>query len=701
MAKLLMELLEYSNTKTKTGFRECLHSLPDAPDEAYRQLWARILSQEENDAILARQIFSWVTFSEQPLTIKDLQYGLHLSTDPQIWPFDADDLIPEEELGSVCLGVIALKPKTSVIAFVHHTAEIFFPRFLISEFAIEAQRQIAVSCMRYIKLLGRSEACAPDKDIPLQAYAGVHWGTHVAKAGPAVRSIDVVELLTNEGDLRRASTLLQQTLWKDNHSMFRTRVPVIESITSLHLAAYFGLIEVTDQLLSKDEILIDHGGDGYWTALRWAVISQQSEMVLHLTTQGAELEIPDDDGNDVLMWALGHGQDYASFGDFDIYDCSIHIGNTYHYGSLDQMIAHPHYDTVVISRTSSEILRFLVTNTTAINKRNIAGRSTLSIAAENRHTDLVDHLLHRGANMDLVDNNGMTALLWALQPKRQHLFENINVYGDACVHIGLHITVDSSIRETHDPLKSEDDSGRYESMLLLLVGCQLDAKDTFGRTALSLAAGKGLSVLANTLLESGADVTIVDDSGRTAYNWASLRPMSHRTRVDKVNVFDSAKVLIGVQCEWRNFGSDCMPTMPKMDESRTLLAATLLEHLSSQRQEASEFDLPVGTIDDGSAYPQSVFSSIAANDNSRVIVGSSGTGTWIHTEELVTNSSANGCSRVVFGALGFHSPVTFLDELTSEELGARNIIIRKMERDSGPVTEVFRQKLAARDANHH
>jgi ankyrin repeat protein len=578
MAKLLMELLARPNHMTKNSFRDQLRNLPDAPEDAYRQLWRRILGQEEQHALLAQHIFSWVTFSEQPLTVKDLQYALHLETDPQALPFDPDDLTLEEKLGSVCLGVIAVKPKTSVIAFVHHTAKLFFPTFLTSEFAIEAQRRIAISCMRYMKLLGRLRYYSLPKSHPLLFYAGVHWATHVAKIHPSLILDDVVSFLLDDEGLRGAATLLQQFLWIDSESMFRTRAPVIKDITPLHVAAYFGLIDVARRLLSGAYELIDHTGDDYWTALRWAVINRQSAMVLYLTTQGAELELTDNEGNDILMWALGHDHDLSRLADINIHGCSFHIGDTFLYSSFERMAR---YNDVVIpdARTSTEILHFLVLNTVSINARNVAGRTSLTIAAKHRHLDILGHLLQKGANVNTADERDMTALLWALQSSSATVLENINVHGQACVHIGPHIIIDSSLPEDFNSGDIISGLSSYESMLIQLVGIDLDTKDHDGRTALSLAAGKGLSTLVATLLQRGADVTTVDDKNLTAYEWAFFQPAPHRTHIRNVTVDDSSDVFIGAQFQYRDLDLPSVRSVPEMDGPRALISETLLEHM--------------------------------------------------------------------------------------------------------------------------
>ena len=583
MAKLCMTLLASRDYETKNDFRNSLANLPDAPDEAYRQLWARIVHQRKSDATLAQRIFSWVTFSEQPIAIKDLQYALHLDTNPQSWPFDPDDLTLEARLGSVCLGVIAVKPKTSVIGFVHHTAELFFPRFFatdFADFAVKSQRQIAISCMHYMKLLGRLRLDSDLDSTPLLLYAGVHWATHVIKNNSIMMQDDVVEFLCDIDGLRGAASLLRQSLFTKGSTMRGVRVPVIDNITSLHIAAYFGLVDGAKRLFARDQVFVEHNADDYWTALRWATINQQFAMVQYLMAQGADIDLEDDEGNNLIMWSLGHDQDSSRLGDLHIWNCSIHVGETYHYRSLEEA-AQPIDVVTSESRTSSEILDFLVKNTKSIHTKNKAGLSTLAIAAKHRHLGLVHYLIEKGADVNTIDKSGMTPLLWALQPnqRRELSLANINVWGDACVHVGPHIIIDPSLPVHQGSGDMGMDSSSYESILLMLVGDNLDAKNSHGRTALSLAAEKGLMQLVTVLLKGGADVTPVDDNGMTAYDWAVCPPVAHRTYTKNVNVWGSAQVFIGVQYEYRELDPHSSRAPPKTDLSRNLLAANLRKHM--------------------------------------------------------------------------------------------------------------------------
>jgi hypothetical protein len=122
-------------------------------------------------------------------------------------------------------------------------------------------------------------------------------------------------------------------------------------------------------------------------------------------------------------------------------------------------------------------------------------------------------------------------------------------------------------------------------MLLLLVGNELDLKDHFGRTSLSLAAESGLRSLVNKLLTCGADATSVDVENRSARDWALSPPKPHRVQISRVEIQDSAQVLLGVQYEYRNLDTEASAWGPvpedEVEDSQILVAEDLSRYTRS------------------------------------------------------------------------------------------------------------------------
>jgi hypothetical protein len=125
-------------------------------------------------------------------------------------------------------------------------------------------------------------------------------------------------------------------------------------------------------------------------------------------------------------------------------------------------------------------------------------------------------------------------------------------------------------------------------MLLLLVGNELDLKDHFGRTSLSLAAESGLRSLVNKLLTCGADATSVDVENRSARDWALSPPKPHRVQISRVEIQDSAQVLLGVQYEYRNLDTEASAWGPvpedEVEDSQILVAEDLSRYTRSGGQ---------------------------------------------------------------------------------------------------------------------
>ena len=115
-----------------------------------------------------------------------------------------------------------------------------------------------------------------------------------------------------------------------------------------------------------------------------------------------------------------------------------------------------------------------------------------------RHTDTVKLLLVRGADVNIQDHFGQTALICAA------------VYGWA------------------------------ETVKMLLdARADIDIQDKFGRTALMMAAAWGHTRIMELLMQAGADISIGDNDGKTAFD---MLKENHPQEYDKW-ISDTARKL--------------------------------------------------------------------------------------------------------------------------------------------------------------
>lgn len=94
--------------------RAALESLSDSIDVAYEQVMARMEEQTESRKILARRVLSWVTYSRQQLSLKELQHALAVA--PGMKDVDEDSIYNQDLLTSVCVGLVVLDEKAASFA---------------------------------------------------------------------------------------------------------------------------------------------------------------------------------------------------------------------------------------------------------------------------------------------------------------------------------------------------------------------------------------------------------------------------------------------------------------------------------------------------------------------------------------------------------------------------------------------------------
>ena len=231
------------------------------------------------------------------------------------------------------------------------------------------------------------------------------------------------------------------------------------------------------------------------------------EIVKVLVENGADLDIQDNEGKTALIWAVK--KEYLEEGHFEeeyflkIEKEYLEIVKLLVENGADLDIQDNEGKTALIWAVKKEyfkIVKLLVENRADLDIQDNEGKTALIWASIKENFKIVKLLVENGADLDIQDNEGKTALIWAV--KKEYLEEG---------HF-----------EEEYFLKIEKE---YLEIVKLLVenGADLDIQDNEGKTALIWAVKKEYFKIVKLLVENRADLDIQDNEGKTALIWASIK----------------------------------------------------------------------------------------------------------------------------------------------------------------------------------
>jgi ankyrin repeat protein len=236
------------------------------------------------------------------------------------------------------------------------------------------------------------------------------------------------------------------------------------------------------------------------------------------------------------------------------------------YGSSALMIA--------ASRGHDELVRLMASAGAKVNRRNKFGISPLSEAAERGHHKVLRTLVEFGADVNMLHNNGGTAVLaaavrrdlktlkvllelganadienfdgwsarkWVLSESQPAFLEALGIekhqYGEAGMKVEGTVVKEEAkeTRVTVSPVGQAfwtvfmraAASGDIETVRRLIDdGVEINGQSPNGTTALMAAIKNGRSEIACELVELGADLSICDQDGLSAIQWAQKKGLT-------------------------------------------------------------------------------------------------------------------------------------------------------------------------------
>jgi hypothetical protein len=113
--------------RSPKAIRAALKNLPsgsNAYDHTYKDTMIRIEEQVNDQEELAKQALSWITCTQRPLTILELQYTLTIEVgEPEL---DKDNLLEIRDIVSVYIGLVTINKQSNIICLVYYTTQEYF-----------------------------------------------------------------------------------------------------------------------------------------------------------------------------------------------------------------------------------------------------------------------------------------------------------------------------------------------------------------------------------------------------------------------------------------------------------------------------------------------------------------------------------------------------------------------------------------------
>lgn len=476
---------------------------------AYDKAIERINEQSLQMKRLAMNVLLWVTFAKRALTTSELRHAL--ATKQGMTTIDDEDLSNLGDMGRVCVGLVTVDEKSGIIQLVHYTTQEYFENTQ-SRWFPEADSVLLGACITYLSFKDfESGFCTTDDEFerrkaqfPLCSYAASYWGDHASKNEKPGE--EILEFLMHSAKVDASAQAQLAVKHYSSHEGYSQEVP--RRVTALHLAARFGLTELTRILLGEQyKCNPDSCDSNGQSPLLWATRNGHEDVIKLMIEANADLEVRDkEEGATPLIWAARKG-----------------------------------YKNVV---------NLLLERGGEINAKDNRGRTPLSLAALHKHGSIMQLLLNKGGVVDANDEKGKVKLLANTQVERQtalkmlveHYFNSTSAE-EAAINEAmiLHATENCSeiaiqkLRKKDSSLDEMDEHGRTQlsraaesgdkeivQMLLATGKADINGRDgEHKETPLIWAAKNGHKAIVKLLLDAGADVNAKEQQlGETALTLA-------------------------------------------------------------------------------------------------------------------------------------------------------------------------------------
>ena len=326
-------------------------------------------------------------------------------------------------------------------------------------------------------------------------------------AGGAVVGYKIIKTKSQRGKIQKA---LLQAINDDDLESVKTVLEEQANATIcdkkgnslLMLAIANGKENIIQYLLTIKDIDINAQNNEGSTALIEAIEKNNATLVTQLINKGANVNIADKNGFTPLIMATINAKN-AIATELINNGADINAQNNEGDTALIRAIKNNDKDKVLL----------LINNNANVNQINKKGESPLISASRyGLSLDTIDLLLEKGALINAQDNNGWTALMWAIDQNEQKIAESL---------IKKEANVNLANKTGETPLMKAASKGLVDLIELLLTNkAIINAVDHKGKTALMYAAEKGKPDAVSLLIKNHANVTIKSKEHKTAKDYA-------------------------------------------------------------------------------------------------------------------------------------------------------------------------------------
>ena len=360
-----------------TDVERALDLFPPGLDELYARILLQIDTAQRETAA---KILRWVVMAARPLTLSELSDVIEIPAGPSV-AFSREERMKDQV--SYCGHFLTIKGDE--VGLIHQSAKDYLlrktpdtnPQLEVFRFSEEVVNlEITRKCLNYLQNSALGDGSFNPyliysylKTFPLLLYAILYWPEHARSLS---RSKDVfnpsLPFFNKKSDAREC--------WLKAYWNMKELDDPPKSFTLLHLASYFGILGLAENLLFtndlfsklKRRLFIGKADSEKMTALHYAARDRHKAVVLLLLEHGADMEAKDYLRKTVLCYGATDGQE--------------------------------------------AVVRLLREKAVDIKAKNIDKRTALHQAAISGRAAVVQLLLEKGADVEAKDKDRRTALHW-------------------------------------------------------------------------------------------------------------------------------------------------------------------------------------------------------------------------------------------------------------------------------------------------